>query len=107
MTDLPTPALLLDLDALEHNIATMIDMADGEAGVDEMVKLIHQYVYADRPFEKAKPSIVNGTMRINEGAKLNMASVQDQLEWFKAGDYVDQGVTIEDLVNTSYVETMS
>ncbi|KGM49220.1 ABC transporter substrate-binding protein [Pseudooceanicola atlanticus] len=87
--------------------STMIDMADGEAGVDEMVKLIHQYVYADRPFEKAKPSIVNGTMRINEGAKLNMASVQDQLEWFKAGDYVDQGVTIEDLVNTSYVETMS
>ena len=36
-----------------------------------------------------------------------MASVQDQLEWFKAGDYVDKGVTIEDLVNTSYVETMS
>ena len=41
------------------------------------------------------------------GAKLNLASVEDQLEWFKAGGYVDSGVTIEDLVDTSYVEMMS
>ncbi len=86
--------------------STMIDMAGGDAGVDEMVKLIHQYVYADRPFEKAKPSIVNGTMRINEGAKLNLASVTDQLDWFKAGGYVDSAVTMGALVNTSYVETI-
>ena len=84
--------------------STMIDQSGGDAGIDEMVKLIHQYVYADRPFEKAKPSIVNGTMRINEGAKLNMASVKDQLEWFQSGGYVDASVTIDDLVDTSYVE---
>lgn len=86
--------------------AAMIDRAGGDAGVDEMVKLIHQYVYNDRPYEKAKPSIVNGTMRINEGAKLNMASVRDQLEWFKAGGYVDSAITIDDLVDPSYVEVM-
>jgi NitT/TauT family transport system substrate-binding protein len=43
-------------------------------------------------------------MRINEGAKLNMASVKDQLEWFQSGGYVDASVTIDDLVDTSYVE---
>lgn len=90
----------------DYNSA-MIDQAGGEAGVDEMVKLIHQYVYTDREFEKAKPSIVNGTMRINEGAKLNMASIEDQLTWFRDGGYVDAEVTIDDLVDTSYVEVMS
>lgn len=86
--------------------AAMIDKAGGEAGVDEMVQLIHQYVYNDRPIEKAKGPIVQGTMRINENAKLNLASVQDQLDWFKDGGFVNAEVTIDDLVDTSYVEIM-
>lgn len=86
--------------------ATMIDKAGGEAGVNEMVDLIHKYVYTDRPREKAAPSIINGTMRVNEGAALNIASVRDQLEWFKSEDLVDSGITLETLLDTSYVETM-
>jgi NitT/TauT family transport system substrate-binding protein len=42
---------------------------------------------------------------LNPGAALNVASVSDQLEWFKAEDLVDAGVTMETLVDTSYVET--
>ena len=84
----------------------MIDGEGGEDGMNAMVDLIHKYVYADRPREKAAPSIINGTMRLNAGAALNVASVSDQLEWFKAEGLVDGGVTMETLVDTSYVKTM-
>ena len=64
-----------------------------------MVKLVHKYVYSDRPYEKAKPSIVNGAMRINEGAAMNAASVKDQLEWFKSEKLVKDSITFETLVD--------
>ena len=86
--------------------AAMIDKTGGEDGMNEMVDLIHKYVYTDRPREKAAPSIINGTMRLNTGAALNLASVQDQLDWFKSEDLVDASVSMEDLVDTSYVETI-
>ena len=85
--------------------ATMIDKAGGEDGVNAMVDLIHKYVYTDRPREKAAPSIINGTMRLSEGAVLNMASVEDQLNWFRSEDLVDSAITIDQLVDTSYVDT--
>ena len=71
-----------------------------------MVQLVHKYVYADRPYEKAKPSIVNGAMRINAGAALNMASVTDQVDWFKSEKLIKQGITVETLVDPSYVDTV-
>ena len=86
--------------------AAMIDKTGGEDGMNEMVDLTHKYVYTDRPREKAAPSIINGTMRLNTGAALNLASVQDQLDWFKSEDLVDASVSMEDLVDTSYVETI-
>ncbi|MCR9138048.1 MAG: ABC transporter substrate-binding protein [Alphaproteobacteria bacterium] len=85
--------------------STMIDKAGGDDGINEMVDLIHKYVYTDRPREKAAPSIINGTMRINDGARLNVASVRDQLNWFQSEDLVDGGVTMDTLVDASYVET--
>lgn len=86
--------------------AAMIDKTGGEDGMNDMVDLIHKYVYTDRPREKAAPSIINGTMRLNTGAALNLASVKDQLDWFKSEDLVDASVSMEDLVDTSYVETI-
>lgn len=85
--------------------AAMIAQDNGQAGVDEMVDLIHKYVYADRPRDKAAPSIINGTMRLNEGAALNVASVRDQLEWFQSEGLVDAGITLDTLLDTSYVAT--
>lgn len=85
--------------------STMIDKAGGDEGVAEMVDLIHKYVYTDRPREKAAPSIINGTMRLNEGAALNIASIEDQLNWFQSEGLVDEGITLETLVDGSYVET--
>ncbi|MCR9127875.1 MAG: ABC transporter substrate-binding protein [Rhodobacteraceae bacterium] len=85
--------------------ATMIDLASGSEGVDAMVDLIHKYVYTDRPREKAAPSIINGTMRINEGARLNTASLLDQLTWFQSEGLVGADITLDTLVDDSYVET--
>jgi NitT/TauT family transport system substrate-binding protein len=85
--------------------STMIDKAGGDDGVNAMVDLIHKYVYTNRPREKAAPSIINGTMRINDGAKLNIASIRDQLEWFQSEDLVGKDITLDTVVDGSYVET--
>ncbi|MEX0339074.1 MAG: ABC transporter substrate-binding protein [Arenibacterium sp.] len=81
-------------------------MIDGTADKDAMVDLIHKYVYTDRPRDKAAPSIINGTMRLNKGAALNMASVQDQLSWFQSEGLVDADITLDQLVDDSYVDTL-
>ena len=86
--------------------AAMIAKDGGDEGVDQMVDLIHKYVYTDRPRDKAAPSIIDGTMRLNEGAALNVASVRDQLEWFQSEGLVDADITLDQLVDSSYVETM-
>lgn len=85
---------------------TMIDRAGGDEGVDQMVDLIHKYVYTDRPRDKAAPSIINGTMRLNADAALNIASVRDQLEWFQSEGLVDEAITLDTLVDASYVNTI-
>ncbi|MBO27181.1 MAG: ABC transporter substrate-binding protein [Rhodobacteraceae bacterium] len=84
----------------------MITKSGGEDGVMAMVDLIHQYVYTDRPREKAAPSIINGTMRLNEGAAMNVASIADQLSWFQSEGLVDEDITLETLIDTSYVKTL-
>ncbi|PLX37855.1 MAG: ABC transporter substrate-binding protein [Hyphomicrobiales bacterium] len=85
--------------------AALVDKTAGDEAAEDMVKLIHKYVYADRPYEKAAPSIRNGAMRINQGAKLNLTNVTDQLEWFKSEGLVPSSVTIDTLVDPSFVET--
>ncbi|MFS8180823.1 ABC transporter substrate-binding protein [Pseudovibrio denitrificans] len=85
--------------------AALVDKSAGDDAAEDMVKLIHKYVYADRPYEKAAPSIRNGAMRLNEGAALNMASVEDQLNWFKSEKLVPAGVTLDKLVDAKFVET--
>ena len=88
----------------DYNSA-MIAKDGGEDGVNAMVDLIHKYVYVDRPREKAAPSIINGTMRIAKGAALNVGSIQDQLSWFQSEGLVDADITMDQLVDPSYVTT--
>jgi NitT/TauT family transport system substrate-binding protein len=82
--------------------AALVDKTAGDEAADDMVKLIHKYVYADRPYEKAAPSIRNGAMRISPNTALNMESVQDQLDWFKAEKLIKDSITIDTLVDASY-----
>jgi NitT/TauT family transport system substrate-binding protein len=86
--------------------AALVDKTAGDDAAEDMVKLVHKYVYTDRPYEKAKPSIVNGAMRINAGAALNMASVTDQVDWFKSEGLIKDDITVDTLVDPSYVEAV-
>lgn len=85
--------------------AALVDKTAGEAAAEDMVRLIHKYVYVERPYEKAAPSIRNGAMRVNEGARLTLSSVSDQLDWFKSEGLVPETVTLDMLVDTRFVET--
>jgi len=91
--------------AAEYN-AAMIARTGGDAGEAAMVDLLHKYVYTDQPREKAAPSIINGTMRLNEGAKMNVASIRDQLEWFQSEDLVGKDIPLDALIDNSFVETV-
>lgn len=90
----------------DYNL-TMIDRSYGNAGVDAMVDLIHKYVYADRPREKAAPSIISGTMRLSPNAALNVSSIQNQLKWFQSKGMVDDRITLDALVDGSYVDLVN
>lgn len=82
--------------------AALVDKTQGDGA--DMVKLIHKYVYADRPYEKAAKSIRAGSMRISPDAGLNLASIEDQLNWFKAEGLVDASITLDTVVDASYVQ---
>ena len=92
---------------IDDYASTMIDRKNGDAGVNEMVDLIHKYVYTSLPREKAAPSIINGTMRLSNGASLNITSIKDQLDWFKSEGLVKKSINIDMLVDQSYVKIIS
>ncbi|WP_159590458.1 ABC transporter substrate-binding protein [Chelativorans xinjiangense] len=85
--------------------AALVDKTMGEDETAEIVAAIHEYIYADQPLDKAAPRISTGAMRMSPNAALNLASVEDQLEWFKSEGLVPEGVSMEKLVDASFVET--
>jgi NitT/TauT family transport system substrate-binding protein len=86
--------------------AAMIEKTGGADGEAQMVELLHNFVYNDKSLEEATPGIVNGTMRLNEGAAMNVASVRDQLEWFQSEGLVDASIPLDALIDTSFVKTI-
>jgi NitT/TauT family transport system substrate-binding protein len=84
--------------------AALVDKTKGDAEAEAMVKLVHKYVYTDRPYKKAAPSIRNGAMRISPNAALNTESVKDQLDWFKSEKLVKDSITMDTLVDSSYAK---
>lgn len=85
--------------------AALVDKTMPQAETDAIVGMIHKYIFTDQPIEQAAGRIRAGAMRINEGAKLNAASVADQLEWFQSERLVPAGVTMDLLVDGSFVES--
>ncbi len=83
----------------------LVEKTMGKDETDQIVKMIHQYVYAGMPLEKASPRIRAAAMRISPNAELNLESVKDQFEWFKAEKMVPAGVTMAKLVDTRFVKT--
>jgi NitT/TauT family transport system substrate-binding protein len=85
--------------------AALVDKTMSEEETAAIVAMIHDYVYTDRPLEAADPAIRAGAMRINEHSRLNLGSVEDQLDWFKSEGLVPETATVETLVDPSFVET--
>ncbi|TCD16350.1 ABC transporter substrate-binding protein [Oricola cellulosilytica] len=85
--------------------ATMVDKTEGEEAQEATTQLIHKYVYTDRPYEKAAGPIKAGAMRLQPNGRLNIASVEHQLNWFKSEGLVDEAIELDTLVDTSFVET--
>ncbi len=83
----------------------MLDPNADPAEKEALTKIIHKYVYTDRPYEKAAPSIQAGAMYLNEGARLDLTDVEKQVNWFKDAKLVPQSLTMEKLVDTGFVET--
>ena len=81
--------------------AALVDRTAGDDAAEEMIKLIHKYVYTDRPYEKAKPSIVNGAMRIS--TDLNADSVKDQLGWFSSEGLIKGDTSMGVVVSEKYL----
>ncbi|WP_018697970.1 ABC transporter substrate-binding protein [Amorphus coralli] len=72
---------------------------------EEMIKIIHNYVYQDRPFEKAAPPILAGSMNLNEGGAMDVTDIEKQMTWFQEQGLVTKDLTMDELVDTSFVET--
>jgi NitT/TauT family transport system substrate-binding protein len=83
--------------------AALVDKTLSPAETDEVVAMIHKYVYNGDPLDKAAPRIKAGAMRISPKGRLNLQSVADQLAWFKSEKLVPPGVTLAKLVDTSFV----
>lgn len=85
--------------------AGLLDPDADPAEKEALTKILHKYVYTDRPYEKAAPSIQAGAMFLNEGASLNKTDVEKQMKWFVETGLVDSDLTVDQLVDGSFVET--
>jgi NitT/TauT family transport system substrate-binding protein len=84
--------------------AALVDKTAGESAAVDIVKILQPFVFPDQPIEKVADAIRGGAMRLNKGASLNMASVKDQLAWFQEQGMVAKTITVEQFVDTSFVE---
>lgn len=83
----------------------MLDPKADANAKDELTKIIHKYVYQDRPYDKAAPPIQAGAMYLNEGARLHLSDVENQMKWFQAAGLVPKTLTLDKLVDKGFVES--
>ena len=88
--------------AIADYSAAFLDENADPAVTDAMVELVHKYVYSDRPLEKAAPSIKAGAVYIS--TDLDVADVEKQLTWFKSHRLAPEGLTMDELVASGFVD---
>ncbi|RJL09333.1 ABC transporter substrate-binding protein [Paracoccus siganidrum] len=86
--------------------AAFIDRTAPAEEIDELAAIVHKYVETDSPADVARDNLINGAQRINEGLALAQDSIIEQLEWYKSEGMVDASVTAEQLLDSSFVETV-
>jgi NitT/TauT family transport system substrate-binding protein len=85
--------------------AAFVDRTASAADTAMLAALVHKYVDRDVPEADFARTLATTSMRINQGLALSVASVTDQLQWFKDEGLVKGDVTEAMLLDTSYVET--
>jgi len=85
--------------------AAFVDKTMDKPEVDALVDMVHKYVGTDTPVETFAPSLIEDSMRVNDGLALSVTSVAKQLEFLQKNDLVSHDVTVEMLVDPSYVTT--
>ncbi|QPM90887.1 ABC transporter substrate-binding protein [Pseudooceanicola algae] len=88
----------------EFNRVMLAENPDPEE-LDEMTRLIAKYVAPDKPYDEAKESIQQGAMNLNEDLALNLSDVALQVQWFKDQNLVTSDLSVDQLVDDSFVET--
>ena len=86
--------------------AAAVDKTSGADELKAIGRILHKYVDSDAPFEEAFGNFVEGAMRINRGMAMNVGSLKDQLDWFKAEKMVKDTITPEMLFDTSFVKSL-
>lgn len=92
--------------AVDDYDAAFVDRTATPAEVDAIARILHAYVNTTSPFEQVRQTIIDDATRINRGLALSMASLVEQLDWFKAEKMVKDTVTPEMVFDTSYVQTI-
>ncbi len=85
--------------------AAFVDKTAEAAEVDALVKIVHKYVNVDTPEDVFARSLTGASMRINKDLALSTTSVAEQVEWMQAEGLVSDSITMEMLVDPSYVAT--
>lgn len=85
--------------------AAFVDKTAEPADVDALVGMVHKHISPDMPREEFAPTVTNGSMRVNKGLALSVTSVGKQLDFLKAEGLVADAITVDMLVDPSFVET--
>lgn len=98
------------LSALSRGVAdynaAFVDKTAPAQQTAELIKMVHKYVNVDAPEAALAKSLTEGSMRINQGLALSLDSIKAQLEWMQAEKMVSDKVTLDMLVDKSYVKTL-
>jgi len=86
--------------------AAFVDKKMPASETSAMIKMIHKYINVDSPEETLAKSLMEGSMRINEGLALSLESIKAQLQWMQQEKMVNDNVTIDVLVDKSYVKSL-
>lgn len=84
--------------------AVMVDQKKDPAATEAMVKLIHKYVYADRPYDKAAPGIKAGAVYMAQDAALDVKDVEKQLKWNQERKFAPASLTMDQLLAPGFAE---
>lgn len=82
----------------------MVDQKKDPAATEAMVKLIHKYVYNERPYEKAAPGIKAGAVYMAQDAALDVKNVEKQLKWFQEQKLAPASLKVNDLLAPGFAD---